>query len=203
MNAWLDTLRARWAALAPRERRMVAVATALVAFALFWWVGIAPALATLRAAPAEHARLDAQLQQMNTLQARAKALQAQPRANPAESMRALESGVRDRLGASAQVQSQGAGEGARVVLKDVDASALAQWLAQARSNARALTREAHLTRAGARPAEAPATAGTSAAARAALAARGANGPKAAAPAGPETDTPRWDGNIVLGLPTER
>jgi hypothetical protein len=50
-----------------------------VALALLWWIALAPALRTLAAAPAEHAQLDAQLQQMATLQNRAKALQSQPR----------------------------------------------------------------------------------------------------------------------------
>jgi len=65
-----EQLRARWAALAMRERQMVGGAIALVALALLWWIALAPALRTLAAAPAEHAQLDAQLQQMATLQNR-------------------------------------------------------------------------------------------------------------------------------------
>jgi len=42
-----EQLRARWAALELRERRMVAIAAALVALALLWWVALAPALRTL------------------------------------------------------------------------------------------------------------------------------------------------------------
>ncbi|RYY92939.1 MAG: hypothetical protein EOO24_27875 [Comamonadaceae bacterium] len=64
-----ETLQARWAELAPRERQMVVVAVTLVVLALLWWVALAPALRTLAAARDEHARLDAQLQQMSTLQA--------------------------------------------------------------------------------------------------------------------------------------
>ena len=190
-----EQLRARWAALAPREQRLLGGAAALVALALVWWLALAPALRTLRTAPAEHARLDAQMQKMTTLQARAKALQSQPRANPADAMRALESGMRERLGGNAQLQSQGGGDGVRVTLKGVEADALAQWLAQARSNARALTREAHLTRASARPDTPPA--------------RSANGrppspaQPAPAPPDPASDAPHWDGSVVLGLPAER
>ena len=73
-----EQLKARWAALEARERRLVIAAATLVALALLWWIALAPALRTLSAAPAEHAQLDAQLQQMATLQNRAKALQSQP-----------------------------------------------------------------------------------------------------------------------------
>ncbi|BEP63345.1 hypothetical protein GmRootV213_38990 [Variovorax sp. V213] len=59
-----EQLRARWASLDLRERRMVAIAATLVVLALLWWIALAPALRTLAAARAEHARLDAQLQQM-------------------------------------------------------------------------------------------------------------------------------------------
>ena len=87
MNA-LKQLQARWASLEARERRLVAICAALVGLALVWWIVLAPALKTLRQAPAEHARLDAQLQQMTTLQAQAKALQSQPRANRDEAVKA-------------------------------------------------------------------------------------------------------------------
>ena len=67
----MNALKARWALLAPREKLLVAAAAALVAVALLWWVAVAPALGTLRAAPARHAALDAQLQRMQSLQAEA------------------------------------------------------------------------------------------------------------------------------------
>ena len=107
-----EQLKARWATLEVRERRMVYAAAALVALALLWWIALAPALRTLSAAPAEHAQLDAQLQQMATLQARAKALQSQPRLNRDDAMRALETSVRESLGTSnAQLMASG-GDGA-------------------------------------------------------------------------------------------
>ncbi|RYY94875.1 MAG: hypothetical protein EOO24_23900, partial [Comamonadaceae bacterium] len=145
MSRRIETLQARWTELAPRERRMVGIAGALVLLALLWWVALAPALRTLTAARDEHARLDAQLQQMSTLQAQARTLQAQPRANRDESLRALESAVRQGLGPNAQFA--GAGDGANVAMRGTPADQLAQWLAQARSNARAVPREAHLVRA--------------------------------------------------------
>ncbi|MEP6722027.1 MAG: type II secretion system protein GspM [Variovorax sp.] len=174
-----EMFQARWAELAPRERQMVALAVALVALALLWWVALAPALRTLSAAREEHARLDAQLQQMSTLQTQAKALQAQPRANRDDSMRALENSVRQGLGPNAQFAR--AGDGANVAMRAAPADGLAQWLAQARSNARALPREAHLTRSQAAP---PAASSNSKAAD-------------------EPARVRWDGTLVMALPAAR
>ncbi len=112
-----EQLKARWATLEARERRLVAAAVALVALALLWWIALAPALRTLAAAPAEHAKLDAQLQQMATLQNRAKAMQSQPRLNRDDAMRALETSVREGLGThNAQLMNAG-GDGATVTLR--------------------------------------------------------------------------------------
>ncbi|MGK6310045.1 type II secretion system protein GspM [Variovorax sp. DT-64] len=183
---WLESLEARWQAwwleLEPREQRLIGAAAALVLLALLWWVALAPALRTLSAAPAEHARLDAQLQQMTTLQTQAKALQAQPRASRDDAVRALESSVRQSLGPNAQLQPAASGDGITVAVRTVPADTLAQWLAQARSNARAVPREAHLAR-SAQSAPAPGGAAPAAGAR-------------------STERPvvRWDGTLVMGLP---
>jgi len=185
---WIESLEARWQAwwpeLEPREQRLIGAAAALVLLALLWWVGLAPALRTLSAAPAEHARLDAQLQQMTTLQTQAKALQAQPRASRDDAVRALEGSVRQSLGPNAQLQPAASGEGVTVAVRTVPADTLAQWLAQARSNARAVPREAHLARSAQSAPDAPAAGG-------AAAARARNGERPAV---------RWDGTLVMGLP---
>lgn len=175
-----EQLRARWAALAMRERRLVGGAIALVALALVWWIALAPALRTLSSAPAEHAQLDAQLQQMATLQNRAKALQSQPRLARDDALRALETSVREGLGAgNAQLMTAG-GDGATVTLRATPASTVAQWLAQARGNAHAVPREVHLTRAPSTPPPA--------------------GSKDAAPQLPQV---RWEGTVVMALPAPR
>jgi general secretion pathway protein M len=184
---WLESLEARWQAwwpeLEPREQRLIGAAAALMLLALLWWVALAPALRTLSAAPAEHARLDAQLQQMTTLQTQAKALQAQPRASRDDAVRALESSVRQSLGPNAQLQPAASGDGITVAVRTVPADTLAQWLAQARSNARAVPREAHL-------------------ARSAQSAPAATGGAAPAAGARNTERPavRWDGTLVMGLP---
>lgn len=140
----VQLLQARWAGLAPREQALVAGATALVALALVWWIALAPALNTLRRAGEQHRALDAQLLHVQRLQALAKAMQAQPRQSHEEAMRQLEQAIRQQLGVSARYSI--AGERVTVTLANTPAPALAQWLTQVRSNARALPGEAKLTR---------------------------------------------------------
>ena len=172
-----STLQARWKALAPREQSLVLAAGALVALALLWWVALAPALATLRTAPARHAALDAQLQRMHGLQAEAQQLQAAPPSSPGDAVGALRTALAQRLGNTAQLNV--AGDRATVTLKGASADALAQWLTQARSNARATPLEARLTRS------------------AAVAAPGTAAPVLGTP---RAAMPRWDGTLVLALP---
>ncbi|CAN7235850.1 type II secretion system protein GspM [Acidovorax sp. LjRoot194] len=173
-------LRARWNALAAREQNLVLAASGLVAFALLWWVAVAPALATLRAAPARHAELDAQLQHMQSLRTEAQQLQSTPRNTRGDSVGALRAALAQRLGNTAQINV--IGDRATVTLKGAPADALGQWLAQARSNARASPIEARLARS---TAAAPAA---------------ANGAAAPVVLGGARAMPRWDGTLVLALP---
>lgn len=177
-----SALQARWQTLAPREQKLLQAAAALVAVALLWWLALAPALQTLRGAGERHAALDAQVQHMQALQAEALQLQALPRANPDDARRALQSSVTDTLGASARLVLTG--DRATLTLKGTPADALAAWLAQARSNARAVPQEMRLTRAQ------PAEGRTTTTARATVPAERASA----------TASVRWDGTIVLALP---
>lgn len=138
------SIQARWQGLAPREKMLAAAAAGLVALALLWWLLIAPPLAVLRGSDAQHAALDTQIQRMRALQAQAQSLQSQPRMNQDESLRLLETSVRDRLGTSARLVVMG--ERATVTLSAAPPEALARWLQQARANARAVPSEARLTR---------------------------------------------------------
>ena len=140
---WQD-LQARWAALAPRERSLVAAAAGLVALALAWWILLGPAIATVRGAEAQHRALDTQIAQMQRLQSEAKAMQALPKQNPDEAVRQLEAAVRQQLGTSARYSITG--DRVTVNLANAPAPALAQWLSQVRTNARAIPGEAKLTR---------------------------------------------------------
>ena len=177
---WETSFRTRTAgkALAPREQNLVLAAGGIVALALVWWVALAPALATLRQAPELHRKLDLQLQHMQRLQAEAQQLQAQPQTSPSDAVGALRTALTQRLGTAAQMNVLG--DRVTVTLKAAPADATAEWLALARTNARAVTVEARLTRSNA---AAPSNAGP------------ATLGNAAAPA-----APRWDGTVVLALP---
>lgn len=178
-------LQQRWQTLAPRERQALIAAALVLAGALFWWVGLAPALRTLRSTEARQQGLDAQWQQMQSLQSQAREPQQQTRLSRQEALQALESSVRQRLGTGGQLTVQG--ERATLVLKAVPATALAQWLSQARANARVLPAEVRLSRSnGATNAPANANANN-------------NGAPAGKPA-PTVAEPAWDGSLVLALP---
>ena len=142
MNA--TPLRARWQALAPREKVLVAATAAVVVLALLWLIGVRPASNVLRSAEAQHRTLDAQLQQMAALQQEARGMQAQPKIGHDEALRLLELSLRQRLGTSARLAV--AGDRATVTLTGTPADALARWLTQSRVDARALPGEARLRR---------------------------------------------------------
>jgi general secretion pathway protein M len=143
MSAWA-TAKAGWDSLAPREKTGLGVAALLVTLALLWWLALAPALQTLRTADAEAARLDAELQLMRSQQAQAQALQNQPKMSYDDALRALEASVKQRFGNTAQLNVLG--DRATLTLRAANPEALAQWLTQARVNARAQPTEARLTR---------------------------------------------------------
>lgn len=142
MNA--AALRTRWQALPGREKTLVGAAAALVATALVWWVALGPALGVLRSANEQHRALDMQLQRMRGLQQQAQALQAQPKQNHDEALRRLELSVRQKLGTTARTTV--VGDRVSVTLTGTPPEALAQWITQARVDARALPSEARLTR---------------------------------------------------------
>ncbi|MEY2952178.1 MAG: hypothetical protein RLZZ401_265 [Pseudomonadota bacterium] len=146
MSVLTISLHTRWQALVPRERAGVQLAALLVALALLWWLLLAPAWQTLRTADLQRRALDLQVQQMRALQAQAQALKSAPPLTGSEAARALEAAVKQRLGASAQLNV--VGERASVTLKGASPEALAQWLAQVRVNAHALPLESHLVRSG-------------------------------------------------------
>ncbi len=168
-------LRQRWEALGAREQRLVLGAAVVVVAALLWWVALGPALTTLRLAKDQHPQLDAQLQQMQSFKAQATALAAMPKVSVDESRRALESSLKQTLATSAQMVM--VGNRATVTLKGASPDALAQWLLQARINARAVPTEVRLVKAAA-----------------------ASPTPGGSPAASAANPVRWDGTVVLTLP---
>ncbi len=138
-------LRARWSRLGRRDKTLIALALVALLALLAWRLSVAPSLATLRSADAQARVLAAQLQRMQALEAQAKALQKQPALGFDDAARALTAATRQTLGATAQLNI--AGDRASVTLKAASADALAEWLAQARLNARSQPLEARLERA--------------------------------------------------------
>lgn len=135
-----------WDRLSARERRALGLAAAVLGLGLIWWLAIAPAWATLRAAPARHAALDAQLGQMQALALTADSLRAASTGAPPgrdEVLRALETATA-ALGDGARLSVLG--DRATLALRGTSPQALAQWLAQVRINARLLPIESQLTR---------------------------------------------------------
>ena len=142
--SWRAEVQARWQAASGRERRLLLLALSVIGLSLLWWLGVAPALAVLRSADAQHQAQDTQLQQMLRLQAQARALQALPTLDASEARRALDTSLK-LLGNSAQVTAQM--DRLTVTLKGQDAPALAQWLGVVRQNAHLTPTEVHLKRA--------------------------------------------------------
>ena len=140
----LAPVQLRWKALNPREQTLVLGALAVVCAALLWWVGLSPALTTLQGARAQQAALAADMEKMQRLRTQALAIQAQPKMDRAESIRALEALVKQRLGSSAQMSV--VGDRVTVTLKGTGPDELSQWLSQARINARAVPSEVRLVR---------------------------------------------------------
>lgn len=143
----LESINLRWNALASRERTLVAAAAWLVAASLLWWIALAPALQTLKAADAQHQVLDGQLQTMLALKAQATSLQSQAKAGDDDTRRRLEQSVKQSLGGAAVLQV--AGDRATVSLRGVSGSALSLWLVDLRAGPRLLPAELRLTRAAA------------------------------------------------------
>jgi general secretion pathway protein M len=125
--------------MSPRERQLIGIAGGLLIGALLWFFAIAPALQTYRASDTAHAKLDAELAQMQRMAAEATQLKAMPRANPA-AVQAWVDGATKKLGkATATFQ------GGRVQVSFAGAApeALAAYLADARSKAQLVPIEAH------------------------------------------------------------
>lgn len=145
LTSALEPLRARWTQLPGREKNGIRLAGLLVLALLLWQLSVGPALGTLRSADAQARALGVQLQAMQAMQLQAQAVQKQPALGFDEAVRALTAATKQTLGASAQLVL--AGERASITVKDASPDALAEWLSQARLNARSALIEARIVRA--------------------------------------------------------
>ena len=145
LAAVLAPVQARWSRLAAREKNFLTIALALLVLALVWKLALAPSIKTLRTSTARATALNAQLQNMLSLQNQASALQGQAPLGYDDALRALNLATRQTLASTAQISV--VADRANVTLQAASADALAQWLVQARLNARSVPLEARLTRA--------------------------------------------------------
>ena len=200
----------RWMDLSGRERLGLGLALGVLALALLWSLGVAPAWRQWQQGQGQTQALQTQWQGMQTLQAQASAWRGQNRVRPEEAVRQLQSSL-TTLGPGASMVVNG--DLATVQIKAATAAAVSQWLTQARVQAQALPVQARLGRSTATGASsptgnlvAPATAGHSTTA-APVGALGA----ISAPATPQNPAPSpgatpgsglvwWEGQIVLQLP---
>ena len=144
-SGWSRFLQAR----TPRERLALRLMAGLLALWLVWSLTLAPAWRTLNSAPAKHAALQPQLDAMRARAAEAQALRQGENAQVparAQRLRALEQSTQRLLGGSAQLQATA--EQVTLTLRDAAPKALAQWLQEARINARLLPIQVQLERVG-------------------------------------------------------
>ena len=144
MSTLRQQARRWWLARTPRERQMVAGVVGVIVLFLVWTVLVAPALATVREAPGQLDRLDAQLQQMQRTATESGTLRSVPRVGAIAAAQALKSAT-DRLGTTARLQQQG--DRATLTVTGIGAEALRTWLADVRGSARARPVEVNLQRA--------------------------------------------------------
>ena len=176
-QVWETHGQARWQGLSARERLLASVLLGLFGIWLFVSIAISPALRTLNSAQQQRAEVAQQVVQMRALQQRAQELQKTKPLSRDESLRGLQS-ITPTGNPALQMTIQG--DRVLVQLKNLSASQLATWLAQARSNAQALPDEVHISRS------------TSSSVNASS---GIN-----ASSNSTDTTTAWDGQIVLRLP---
>ena len=180
---WATHGQSRWQGLNARERLLVSVFLGLFGVWLFVSIAISPALRTLNASENQRAEVAQQVVQMRALQQRAQELQKTKPLSRDESLRSLQS-ITPAGNPALQMTVQG--DRVMVQLKNLSASQLANWLAQASSNAQALPDEVHISRSAT-------SSVSSSISVSALSGVNANGNTANA-------TAAWDGQIILRLP---
>ncbi|HMS25827.1 MAG TPA: type II secretion system protein GspM [Burkholderiaceae bacterium] len=133
-----------WRQLSPGLRRIWLVVGLAVSLYSVWLVAIAPAMNTLRNAPDLHRKLDAQIDNMQTISAEVKSLQKQPKLGLDDAQKALQNTVAQRLGSTGQINI--IGSRAILTLKSAPPQSVAEFLTEARINARAIPQEVKITR---------------------------------------------------------
>lgn len=133
----------RWLDLSGRERAGLSLALGLLALALVWSVGVAPAWRQWQQGQARTQALQTQWQDLQALQTQVSTWKGLGRVRPDDAARLLQASV-TALGPSASLVVNG--DMVTVQIKAASAAALSTWLAQARTQAQALPVQAQLSR---------------------------------------------------------
>lgn len=142
LRAMKDELQAKWLAMPARERQLVSVAGWLAALVLLVMLGIRPAWKTLQETPKQLAEVNAQLEVMRRQAAEVQDLRQRPPVPPVQAEAALQS-ASERLGTAGRLMVQG--DRATLTANGVAGDALAVWLDEIRSGARARPVEVNLS----------------------------------------------------------
>jgi general secretion pathway protein M len=142
LKAQLAPLRAKWLALAPRERQMLGVMGCAIGVTVLFMVAVKPAWKTLQQTPAQLREAQAVLDDMRKQAEEVKAMRSQPPVPPVQAQASLQSAT-DRLGEGARLRMQS--DRAVLSLDKVSGAALASWLSEVRSSARVRPLEANLS----------------------------------------------------------
>ena len=134
---------ATWRARPARDRLALTVMAVVLGTFLVWVLFIAPAVATLRSAPAQLEALDTQLLQMRTMAAEVRDLRNATPVPAAQAGVAIKSAV-ERQGDKVRLSLQN--ERALLTLHNASPEQVRALLVEARSAARARPLEAELTR---------------------------------------------------------
>lgn len=148
-----------WGRRTPRERRAVILALSCVVLALYWAMGLRPALQMMARAPERQQQLDRALARMSAAQTQAETLRALPVRDPAIARQVLAQLNVSLLGPRTEMLTQGAQVTIR--LQGAPAQGLALWLVRAREQAGMTVLQAHIVRdPSPSPASIPAWSGT-------------------------------------------
>lgn len=142
----LAQLQQRWDKLAERERRLLLGLALALGLLLVWLVLISPALKSLNGTRDQLTEMDAQWTQMQDDAVKARSLRSAAPVSPDEANAALRAAT-DRLGKDARLTLQG--ERATLNFSNLPGTALADWLVEVRTGARARATEANLNRSNA------------------------------------------------------
>jgi len=132
-----------WNGRTARERQALAIVAMVLGVFIVWVLFVQPALSSLREAPAQLDRLDAQMQQMQRLAAESRELRSTVPVSSSQAAAALKAAT-DRLGSAAKITLLG--DRATLTLNGASPEALRAWMSEARNAARARPVEAQLTR---------------------------------------------------------